>query len=146
MANQTQYYFGYGSNLSKKQMSIRCPESSYYSSGKLLGYSWLINIRGYASIKISKNDMVLGEVFKLSQKDEEYLDIYESVDEGMYIKSILNIETSHGPIDCLVYIASDNTEGKAQDEYIDRINSGIKSANLPSEYVKKSIRPFIPED
>ena len=90
--------------------------------------------------------MVLGEVFKLSQKDEEYLDIYESVDEGMYIKSILNIETSHGPIDCLVYIASDNTEGKAQDEYIDRINSGIKSANLPSEYVKKSIRPFIPED
>ena len=146
MANQTQYYFGYGSNLSKEQMSIRCPESSYYSSGKLLGYSWLIIIRGYASIKISKNDMVLGEVFKLSQKDEEYLDIYESVDEGMYIKSILNIETSHGPIDCLVYIASDNTEGKAQDEYIDRINSGIKSANLPSEYVKKSIRPFIPED
>ena len=146
MANQTQYYFGYGSNLSKEQMSIRCPESSYYSSGKLLGYSWLINIRGYASIKISKNDMVLGEVFKLSQKDEEYLDIYESVDEGMYIKAILNSETSHGPIDCLFYIASDNTEGKAQDEYIDRINSGIKSANLPSEYVKKSISPFIPED
>ena len=146
MANQTQYYFGYGSNLSKEQMAIRCPESSYYASGKLSGYSWLINSRGYASIKISKNDMVLGEVFKLSQKDEEYLDIYESVDEGMYKKSILNVETPHGLIDCLVYIASNNTEGKPQDEYIDRINLGIRSANLPTEYVQKSIRPFIPED
>ena len=83
MANHTHYYFGYGSNLSKEQMAIRCPESRYYASGKLSGYSWLINSRGYASIKISKNDMVLGEVFKLSQKDEEYLDIYESVDEGL---------------------------------------------------------------
>ena len=145
MTEQTQYYFGYGSNLSKEQMAIRCPESKYYASGTLSGYSWLINTRGYASIKPSNSDFVLGEIFTLSQQDVDYLDIYESVEEGMYLKSNLSVETSKGTIDCLVYIASDSTPGIPQEEYIKRINLGIKSANLPDDYVQKAIRPFIPE-
>ena len=145
MTEQTQYYFGYGSNLSKEQMAIRCPESKYYASGTLSGYSWLINTRGYASIKPSESDFVLGEIFTLSQQDVDYLDIYESVEEGMYLKTNLSVETSKGTIDCLVYIASDSTPGIPQDEYIERINLGIKSANLPDDYVQKAIRPFIPE-
>ena len=146
MNNQTQYYFGYGSNLSKEQMAIRCPESKYYDSGKLLDFSWLINARGYASIKPSEGEFVLGEIFTLSQQDINYLDIYESVEEGMYLKFNLSVQTSKGPVDCLVYIASDNNIGKPQKEYINRINLGIKSANLPDSYVKKAIRPFVPED
>jgi len=145
MTEQTQYYFGYGSNLSKEQMAIRCPESKYYASGTLSGYSWLINTRGYATIKPSDSDFVLGEIFTLSQQDVDYLDIYESVEEGMYLKSNLSVETSKGTIDCLVYIASDSTPGIPQEEYIERINIGIKSANLPDDYVQKAIRPFIPE-
>ena len=94
MNNQTQYYFGYGSNLSKEQMAIRCPESKYPASGSLSEYSWLINSRGYASIKPSEGDFVLGEIFTLSQQDVDYLDIYESVEEGMYLKSNLSVETS----------------------------------------------------
>ena len=145
MTEQTQYYFGYGSNLSKEQMEIRCPESKYFASGALSGYSWLINARGYASITPSKSDFVLGEIFTLSQQDIDYLDIYESVEEGMYLKSNLSVQTSKGIIDCLVYIASDSTPGIPQEEYIQRINLGIKSANLPDDYVQKAIRPFVPE-
>ena len=145
MASITNYYFGYGSNLSKEQMAIRCPESKFYASGTLSGYSWLINARGYASITPSESEFVLGEVFTLSQQDVDYLDIYESVEEGMYLKSNLSIKTSKGTIDCLVYIASDSTPGIPQEEYIERINLGIKSANLPDDYVQKAIRPFIPE-
>ena len=145
MASITNYYFGYGSNLSKEQMTIRCPESKYYASGTLSGYSWLINARGYASITPSESEFVLGEVFTLSQQDIDYLDIYESVEEGMYLKSNLSIETSKGTIDCLVYIASDSTPGIPKEEYIERINLGIKSANLPDDYVQKAIRSFIPE-
>ena len=145
MASITNYYFGYGSNLSKEQMAIRCPESKFYASGTLSGYSWLINARGYASITPSESEFVLGEVFTLSQQDVDYLDIYESVEEGMYLKSNLSIETSKGTIDCLVYIASDSTPGIPKEEYIERINLGIKSANLPDDYVQIAIRPFIPE-
>ena len=145
MPSITNYYFGYGSNLSKEQMAIRCPESKYYASGTLSGYSWLINARGYASITPSESEFVLGEVFTLSQQDIDYLDIYESVEEGMYLKSNLSIETSKGTIDCLVYIASDSTPGIPKEEYIERINLGIKSAHLPDDYVQKTIRSFIPE-
>ena len=145
MPSITNYYFGYGSNLSKEQMAIRCPESKFYASGTLSGYSWLINARGYASITPSESEFVLGEVFTLSQQDIDYLDIYESVEEGMYLKSNLSIETSKGTIDCLVYIASDSTPGIPKEEYIERINLGIKSANLPDDYVQIAIRPFIPE-
>ena len=139
------YYFGYGSNLSKDQMAVRCPDSSYFMSGNLSGYSWFINTRGYASVRPNLNDFVLGEIFTLSDKDIELLDIYESVAEGMYEKFMMSVKTQSGAIDCLVYIATDNENGQPQAEYIERINAGIRSANLPSDYVQKSIRPFVPE-
>ena len=145
MSSRTNYYFGYGSNLSKEQMFVRCPDSIYLTSGSLSNYSWFINTRGYASIAPNPNDFVLGEIFTLSDKDIELLDIYESVAEGMYEKLIMSVEASGGFIDCIVYIATDKEIGQPQAEYIERINAGIKSANLPSEYVQKSIRPFIPE-
>ena len=146
MPNLKSYYFAYGSNLSKEQMALRCPESDYLISGRLSGYAWLINSGGYASVKPSLNGFVLGEVFTLSEQDIEYLDIYECVDEGMYAKYILSIQTEEGLFDCLVYIASDNDMGKPQAEYIERINAGIKSANLPDDDVEQWIRPFVPEN
>ena len=139
------YYFGYGSNLSKDQMAVRCPDSSYFMSGNLSEHSWFINNRGYASIKPDQNDFVLGEIFTLSDKDIELLDIYESVAESMYEKFIMSVKSPSGLVDCLVYIATDKDIGLPQAEYIERINAGIKSANLPSDYVQKSIRPFVPE-
>ena len=145
MPSLTNYYFGYGSNLSKDQMFVRCPDSSYLTSGRLSDYSWFINTRGYASVRQNLNDFVLGEIFTLSDKDIELLDIYESVAEGMYEKFMMSVKTQSGFIDCLVYIATDKEIGQPQAEYIERINVGIKSANLPSDYIKKSIRPFIPE-
>ena len=126
-------------------MAVRCPDSSYFMSGNLSGYSWFINTRGYASVRQNLNDFVLGEIFTLSDKDIELLDIYESVAESMYEKFIMSVKSPSGLVDCLVYIATDKDIGLPQAEYIERINAGIKSANLPSDYVQKSIRPFVPE-
>ena len=146
MTVQKNYYFAYGSNLSKRQMALRCPESNYLISGRLSGYSWLINSRGYASIKLSPNALVLGEIFTLSEQDIAFLDLYEHVAEGMYSKYILSIQTKKGIYDCLVYVASNNDIGKPQTEYIERINVGIKSANFPDDYIDQCIRPFVPEN
>ena len=146
MSLNKQLYFAYGSNLCKKQMAARCPESEYLSAGILVDYSWLINARGYASVNPSKGAYVLGEIFALSDQDVGYLDVYESVAEGMYTKQTLSIQTEDGSLDCLVYIATDQNQGKPQTEYIFRINAGIKSANLPDDYVRKCIRPYVPEN
>ena len=146
MTNLKQLYFAYGSNLSKEQIFSRCPEADYLMTGTLFNYSWLIARGGYASVKPSLDDYVLGDIFSLSEQDIEYLDVCESVSEGMYDKEILSIQTEDSALDCLVYIATDQREGKTKTEYIGRINAGIKSANLPRDYVNKYIRPYIPQD
>ncbi|KAH6604233.1 hypothetical protein Trco_007679 [Trichoderma cornu-damae] len=43
-------YFAYGSNLSTEQMRQRCPYSTAVGLGKITGWRWIINQRGYANI------------------------------------------------------------------------------------------------
>lgn len=43
-------YFAYGSNLSTEQMRERCPYSTAVGLGKMTGWKWIINRRGYANI------------------------------------------------------------------------------------------------
>lgn len=85
-------YFAFGSNLHLSQMATRCPESRYVGRGKLEGYKWQINSRGYANISPSPNDTVLGLCFLLSRKDEERLDINEGVSSGAYQKYVVSVE------------------------------------------------------
>lgn len=125
-------------------MVSRCPESTYISPGKLLNYSWFIYSRGYANIKPSEGDYVLGEIFSLSKKDELNLDHHENVHNGFYHKEKLKIQTLDGYCLCLVYIDSIQNIGEPKHEYIERINNGLVSSNLPIEYVNKYIRPYVP--
>lgn len=138
------HYFAYGSNLSKVQMIVRCPESEYLQQGKLDNYVWFVNARGYANIKPSECDFVLGEIFSLSEQDIEYLDVFESVEEGMYHRETLSIQTQDGHCGCLVYVDNNQALGKPQFEYVKRINEGIESASFPLDYVNKYIRPYVP--
>lgn len=47
-------YFAYGSNLWKDQMASRCPDSPFIGVGRLRGYHWFINARGYANVAETK--------------------------------------------------------------------------------------------
>jgi gamma-glutamylcyclotransferase (GGCT)/AIG2-like uncharacterized protein YtfP len=126
-------------------MAMRCPGSTYLFSGKLVGYKWIIYSRGYANIVPSEKDYVLGEIFHLSERDEEALDVYESVAQGMYTKEEIEIITSEGFISCMVYIDPIQETGQPKSEYIHRINQGLVSASLCPNYVRKYIRPFVKE-
>ena len=70
----------------------------------------------------------------------------KAVSSKLLISELFWRTPREGLFDCLVYIANDNTIGKPQPEYIERINSGIKSSKLPKDYVEKCIRPFVPEN
>jgi len=99
----------------------------------------------------SSNDVVYGIVYTLSEADEVELDRYEGVSGGCYIKKYMDVEllSTEGEgmmIRCLVYI-DPTLEGhfKPRKEYIHRIKSGLKDANLPAEWMQQNIRPFIPD-
>ena len=162
-------YFGYGSNLWKEQMRLRCPSSTYKGVGCLHNYRWIINERGYANVVPSKPSSssshpqeVYGLIYSLGPSDERSLDRNEGVPH-VYGKEMISIQywsaTSDEPIDIsskpelkamLVYVDYDRIEeAKPKQEYIHRMNEGIQdalAAGIPKDYVDTILRRFIPPE
>ena len=161
-------YFGYGSNLWLHQMRIRCPNSTYIGMARLNGYRWIIGPRRYANViemEPDSDDVTWGMAYTLTREDEERLDLNEGVPIA-YTKEILSVDfwSSHGKKKwvnvtdeslmegrkMLVYIdRTRTTEDEPWDEYIYRMNMGIKDARelgMPKTYVDKVLRRFIPEE
>ncbi|KAK4552289.1 hypothetical protein LTR86_010459 [Recurvomyces mirabilis] len=171
-------YFGYGSNLWKHQMQQRCPTSKFLGIARLNGYKWIINERGYANVvqieskedgdeegkKHDYGEEVWGLVYSLEKKDETNLDRNEGVPRA-YTKEWMQVdywkastepddlacqERKAKKVDMLVYINRKQiSEAEPKEEYIYRINMGIKDAvkeGMPEEYVRQVMRRFIPED
>ena len=156
-------YFGYGSNLWREQMTLRCPTSSYVGIGRLDKFNWFINERGYANVKPTSDDSyVYGLIYTLTPSDEAALDRNEGVPD-VYKKVGLPVHTwlsDNGNAvdtvtqkselrDVLVYIDRDRImESEPKEEYIYRMNKGVEDAlasGIPSTYVDSMIRRFIPE-
>lgn len=147
-AQAPRFYFAYGSNLWLAQMSKRCPDNCLLGLGTLNKYRWVISYRGYANVLAERKgkDLVYGVVYELSEEDEKKLDVYEGVAQGSYEKHYLDVNLEGtGMIKCLVYVDPRRDEGKPWKEYIVRINNGLRDVSLPEDWVKKYIRPFIPE-
>ncbi|TFB00837.1 hypothetical protein CCMA1212_007242 [Trichoderma ghanense] len=113
-------YFAYGSNLSTEQMRQRCPYSTAVGLGKLSGWRWIINERGYANIVLQDDDdddddadddegkgkgkreeesHVYGMLYLLPPEDEDRLDGYEGVPwayEKVYLEASWVSSSSSG--------------------------------------------------
>jgi gamma-glutamylcyclotransferase len=83
-------------------------------------------------------------VYELSEADVRALDGFEGVSRGCYRKEILKVDVAGRESDCLVYVDYVTEEGEPKEEYISRINNGIRDAGLPEEYVSSSLRPYVP--
>jgi gamma-glutamylcyclotransferase len=168
VATSVTIYFGYGSNLWLRQMRQRCPTSEYRGVARLNGFRWIINDRGYANVvqeKDAKAHHVYGLVYSLQPEDEARLDVNEGVPYA-YTKEWLEVEFWSGNLDVndgkvdlsqkpeklrmLVYIDRNRlTDDKPKEEYIYRMNMGIKDAihvGVPENYIQKNLRPFIPAE
>ena len=146
-------YFAYGSNMWEDQMYDRCPNSSIAGMGRMKGYRWIINKRGYANIVPTEateggkqpydvpythvEECVYGMVYLIAPDDEARLDVHEEVPFA-YTKEIMTADfwpvgpPDPSPVlpskkrDMLVYIDRNRTNsGLPQREYIDRMNYAI---------------------
>ena len=136
-------YFAYGSNLSVRQMNKRCPDNMKIGTGVLQGYRWIITKRGFENVVKSIDD-VWGEIYKISSKDEDELDICEGVKRGSYTKEYFQISINGKSHKCLTYVDPITKEGIPDATYISTINEGLSDSKLPEEYVEKYLRPKIP--
>lgn len=127
------YYFAYGSNLNRKQMMERCPDSkpgfrATLPNFKLVFVGWSRQWRcGVASIKPFRGEKVLGAVYEISERDLKRLDSYEGY-PGSYNRANLRVFTEDGDlVEAITYIkAEQSEETPPSKEYLAVIQQGYR--------------------
>jgi gamma-glutamylcyclotransferase (GGCT)/AIG2-like uncharacterized protein YtfP len=123
-------YFAYASNLNKKQMQERCPDSKPRFTATLPNYKlvflgWSREWRGgKASIRIFRGEKVLGAIYDVSEQCLRQLDKYES----SYDRLKVTVFTETGQaIQAVTYIKTGQIEEtKPSPEYLAIIQQGYR--------------------
>ncbi len=124
------YYFAYGSNLNKKQMRERCPDSKPMFMARLPNYKlvfagWSRQWRGgVASIKPFRGERVTGALYEVSEQCLRRLDKYES---GYNRLNVTVFDEDGDPIETITYIKSQQSEETPPSkEYLAVIQQGYR--------------------
>lgn len=128
------YYFAYGSNLNKKQMMERCPDSkpvftAILPNYKLVFAGWSRQWRGgVASIKSFRGDRVRGAIYEVSEQCLRQLDRYES---GYNRFKVTVLGEDSEPIEAITHIkAGQLEETPPSKEYLAVIQQGLRDWRL----------------
>jgi gamma-glutamylcyclotransferase len=124
------YYFAYASNLSKKQMRERCPDSQPKFTAVLPNYKvvfagWSRTQRGgVASIKSSRGDKVHGAIYEVTEACLRQLDKHET---GYARLNVTVFDEDNKPCPALTYIKSGQLEeSPPSQEYLTVIRQGYQ--------------------
>ena len=131
------YYFAYGSNLNKKQMLERCPDSksrfvATLRNYKLVFVGWSRQWRGgVASIKPFRGERVLGALYELSDRDLRRLDSYEGY-PGSYNRLKVTVFDEDGEsVEAITYIKSEQAEEiQPSKEYLSLVQQGYRDWDI----------------
>ena len=124
------YYFAYASNLNKKQMQERCPDShpkflATLPNYKLVFVGWYREWKGgKASIKSFHGDKVRGAIYEVNESCLRKLDKYETGYERI---NITVFDEDNEPVPAITYIKSGQLdESLPSREYAAIIRQGYK--------------------
>ena len=126
------YYFAYASNLNRKQMTERAPESKPKFIATLPNFKLSFTARsgrqgGVASITPHRGEKVLGAVYEISERDLKRLDNYEGY-PAIYDRRKVTIWTeTNEPIEAITYIKLDQSRSlPPSPEYLAVIQQGYR--------------------
>ena len=127
------YYFAYGSNLNKKQMLERCPDSkprflATLPNCKLVFVGWSRKWRGgVATVKRFGGERVIGAIYEVSEQCLRQLDKCEGY-PGNYNRLNVTVFDENGePIEAITYVkAGQLEETLPSKEYLSVIQQGYR--------------------
>jgi gamma-glutamylcyclotransferase len=126
------YYFAYASNLNRKQMAERAPDSKPRFIATLPNFKLTFTARasrqgGVASIAPHRGEKVLGAVYEISDRDLKRLDGYESY-PTIYDRRKVNVWTeTNEAVEAITYIKTDQSRDlKPVQEYLSVIQQGYR--------------------
>ncbi|MFH1016527.1 MAG: gamma-glutamylcyclotransferase family protein [Chloroflexota bacterium] len=130
-------YFAYGSNLNKKQMQERCPDSkplftAVLPNYKLIFIGWSRQWKGaVASIKASRGDRVRGAVYEVSEQCLRKLDRFEGYPQNYNRLKVIVFGEDDEAIEAIIYIkAGQIEEDQPSKEYLAVIQQGLRDWRL----------------
>ena len=127
------YYFAYGSDINRRQMQERCPDSepmfvTTLRNYKLVFVGWSRRWRGgTANIKPFRGEKAFGAIYEVSDRDLRQLDRCEG-SPGSYNRLNVTVFDEDGePIEAITYIkAVPSEETQPSKEYLAVIQQGYK--------------------
>ena len=131
------YYFAYGSNLNRKQMAERCPDSKPMFVATLPNYKltfagWSRQWRGgVATIKSHKGEKVLGGVYDVSERDLQRLDSSEGYPAKYNRLKVRVFDEDGEPVEAITYIkVGALEETQPSREYLAVIQQGYRDWSI----------------
>ena len=112
-------HFAYGSNMSRRLMRARCPGAQALGTAVLAGHRFIITGDGYASVVRQPGAVVHGLLWRLAARDLAALNLYESVDSGLYQAVTLPVRTGGRRRPARVYVERARHAGKPKPGYHD---------------------------
>ena len=123
-------YFAYGSNLNTIKLKRICPSSVPIVKVKLKDYK-LVFYNKVADIVKSRERIVYGAIYDISEEDIKKLDKYEGYPR-LYDKIYVNVQDDEDkPYLAFVYVMFIKGRGELDESYYNIINQGFNDWKLP---------------
>ena len=126
------YYFAYASNLNRKQMAERAPDSKPRFIATLPNFKLTFTARsgrqgGVASITPHRGEKVIGAVYEISERDLKRLDGYEGYPTVYDRRKVTVWTETNDPIEAITYIKMEQSrEAPPSSDYLDIIRQGYR--------------------
>jgi hypothetical protein len=135
-------YFAYGANMEQGAMRVRCPGATVLGTARLSGWRYVI-ASGYGSVERAAGRAVFGVLWRLTPRDLAALNIFESLDSGLYRRAILTVEAGPKRERALVYIGRGGGKPHPMPGYQERLVEAARGWRLPGRYVEE-LRRLVP--
>lgn len=132
-------YFAYGSNLCHSHMKHRCPAAKAIKGFEL--HDSVLVFRGVADCDWKEGSICYGGLWRITERCEQSLDLYEGVAGGFYRKEYIplptdqNFEASH----MMMYVMSSTGVFPPAKHYRDIIAQGYRDFKLPLSALRDAV-------
>ena len=144
------FYLAYGSNLSVEQMLRRCPDAVYVGTAAIPDYRLLFRgsqTGSYLTIEPKKGRSVPVLVWKVSDSDEEALDMYEGFPR-FYRKEEMDVElhsladgAARGTVTAFVYVMDETRQmGRPSSLYYRICEEGYERFGFDPAILRRAYR------
>jgi gamma-glutamylcyclotransferase (GGCT)/AIG2-like uncharacterized protein YtfP len=127
-------YFAYGANMEREAMRRRCPGATALGVARLVGWRYLI-AQGYGSAVPASGRSVFGVLWRLTPRDLAALNIFESLDSGLYRRVMLTVQAGASAKRVLVYVGRRRGRDRPMPGYQERLIEAATAWHLPPRYI-----------